>query len=785
LKQEAELKKRGAILLAVFLLALTGDLRGTERLLCEFSPEALTISQVDYHFDYAGLSRLTINENFSLPVQTLYIESNRALNPTDFLIDAKDQDTIGVIPPEYVQFDNRVTSTFDRKIKTPPRQFSRIKSAIYDITSLEYSDRRFSAVTILPVTLTDSNLLVLNKKISITSTEAINAILDASTMIEKITASFTGGEYPAVNKSACDAGVPLGVEYVIVTNQALATAFKELADFRNGLGTSASIAIVDSIYRYFSGTDEIEKVRNYLNDFYQAGGRFVLLGGDDVTVPVRYVYYYDTDHPPDDHYHLMPSDLYYADLEGDWDADGDGIWGEPSDDSPSLTPEIIVGRLPVSTPEEVHSYISKLIQYMTDPGGGDFSYLSQAMFFSSDQMRDYPAEGQHAVIAGELPSFVTVDTAFGVESPTGSDPYPTNPGGNEAIGRLSDGFGFVHIIAHGRTDGFIVKSANYGEWPASLILTTPQDAGHGSLLDLDKNKKSALYYSLACNNGAYDLDTTDGQSGNWSLVETLISCKDAGAVGMVAYSRWGWVYVSYLLQKSFTRYLYGAADGNPAQAMYYSWVDHPSYRDLIYGQNYFGDPALRIHMTPPEKLDITVAADNGRHTIVVTGNDEAVPGAEIILSLDGTVLERGMSDESGYYTIAAELNDDVGYSIGVVKDGYTAVWETYVPSYVLGVDDDPGPLPRTFSLGQNHPNPFNPTTTIGYSLPQRSDVELAVFNILGQLAAEFSFTNQPAGRHSMVFDGKDMYGRELPSGIYFYRLKAADFVTTRKMVLVR
>ncbi|UCD93634.1 MAG: hypothetical protein JSU69_07630, partial [Candidatus Zixiibacteriota bacterium] len=736
------MKKSGVIVLAATVLVCTGDLWGTEQLLWEFSPESVVIREQDYHIGYAELPHLTINENFSLPVQTLYIESEHPLALPDCCVNAEDQDTLGSIPPEYLVFDDRVTSAFEKHIESPQRQLSHLKSAVYDITHFERDGKTIAAVTILPVTLTDGNLLVLNRRVSIVSSGRIVGVHDASGMIEEMGALSARSEYPLAGKSTGGVGVPLGVKYVIITNETLVPAFEELANFRIGLGMIASIALLDSIHQYYPGADDAEKIRHYLAEFHDAGGRYALLGGDDVTVPARYVYFYDTDSPPDDPYYLMPSDLYYADLDGDWDADRDGIWGEPSDDSPGLNPELIIGRLPVRTPEAVQNYISKLIRYMTDPGDGDYAYLSRAMFFSSDQMRDYPAEGQHTVIAEELPASVEVDTTLGVEMPTGGDPNPTNPGGDAGVDRLSEGFGFVHIIAHGRTDGFIVKSANYGDWPASLILTTPQAGGHGSLLELDKNNKSALYYSLACNNGAYDLDTTDGQSGNWSLVETLVSSKDAGAVGMVAYSRWGWVYSSYLLQKSFTDRLYGAAEGSPARAMYYSWVDCPYYRDLIYGQNYFGDPALKIHLTPPEKLEIAVEVLDGYHNIAVTSNNQAVPGAAITLCLGGTVLERGISDESGCYGIATELDDDIGYSIGVVKDGYTAVWETYVPSCVLGVDDNSEPLPLAFSLQQNHPNPFNPVTTIHYTLAKRCDVQFDIYNILGQSVAEFIFTGR-------------------------------------------
>jgi hypothetical protein len=88
-------------------------------------------------------------------------------------------------------------------------------------------------------------------------------------------------------------------------------------------------------------------------------------------------------------------------------------------------------------------------------------------------------------------------------------------------------------------------------------------------------------------------------------------------------------------------------------------------------------------------------------------------------------------------------------------------------------------LPVSFSLDQNYPNPFNPNTTIRYALPAMSYVTLSVFNALGQQMATLVNDGQEAGYHEVRFDGGG-----LASGVYFYRLKAGDFLQTRKMLLL-
>ena len=88
--------------------------------------------------------------------------------------------------------------------------------------------------------------------------------------------------------------------------------------------------------------------------------------------------------------------------------------------------------------------------------------------------------------------------------------------------------------------------------------------------------------------------------------------------------------------------------------------------------------------------------------------------------------------------------------------------------------------PTSYMLAQNFPNPFNPTTTIQFSIAQQSLVRLEVFNMLGERIATLVDQVRPAGSYSERFDGT-----QLASGVYLYRLKAGSFTTTQKMVLLR
>ncbi|NOY87949.1 MAG: S8 family serine peptidase [FCB group bacterium] len=94
-------------------------------------------------------------------------------------------------------------------------------------------------------------------------------------------------------------------------------------------------------------------------------------------------------------------------------------------------------------------------------------------------------------------------------------------------------------------------------------------------------------------------------------------------------------------------------------------------------------------------------------------------------------------------------------------------------------------LPDQYTLFQNYPNPFNPTTTISFSLPQASDVELSVYNLLGQRVKTIYSGKLPSGIHHFDWDATNENGSQVATGVYFYRLSTNSFVQTKKMMLLR
>jgi len=124
----------------------------------------------------------------------------------------------------------------------------------------------------------------------------------------------------------------------------------------------------------------------------------------------------------------------------------------------------------------------------------------------------------------------------------------------------------------------------------------------------------------------------------------------------------------------------------------------------------------------------------------------------------------------------------IPFDIEILSDGYT-YWkdsfELRVPP-IIGVKDEIAGLPTEYSLSKAYPNPFNPTTTIEYTLSQSGEVSLIIYNLLGQEVTRLVDVNQKAGYYRVTWDASNM-----TSGVYLYRLQAGEFVQTRKMVLLK
>jgi len=230
-------------------------------------------------------------------------------------------------------------------------------------------------------------------------------------------------------------------------------------------------------------------------------------------------------------------------------------------------------------------------------------------------------------------------------------------------------------------------------------------------------------------------------------------------------------------------------------------------------EEYFGQTQIALHFsdcahltTPPARetilpvsigtaeLQNVVAGEKYEgvyvHAEDCTVEDEDLGHGEWAIT-NGAASDTCRVDDYGDYDYVPEDGDNV-YVKGIAAPAYGH------PDYVAyrieprgnediaanPVDVPDGGMSR-FGLRQNSPNPFNPKTSIAFSLPDAADVELSIYDVAGRKVATLVDSNMPAGPHSVEWNGRSDSGERVASGVYFYRLNAGDNEMSRKMVLLK
>jgi hypothetical protein len=164
-------------------------------------------------------------------------------------------------------------------------------------------------------------------------------------------------------------------------------------------------------------------------------------------------------------------------------------------------------------------------------------------------------------------------------------------------------------------------------------------------------------------------------------------------------------------------------------------------------------------------------------------------------SLNASVIKRDTIEDiqkiDELWSIKDKSIDSLVYEQNRSQDrfGYVDTYRLFEQgNKVVTSIDKKESIPNSYILMNNYPNPFNPSTNIEYTLPTAKaeyNVSLKIYNSLGQLVCVLVNTDQTAGTYKVVWDGRDSNGNKMPSGIYFYVLKAGDVKLTKKMILLR
>ncbi len=415
-------------------------------------------------------------------------------------------------------------------------------------------------------------------------------------------------------------------EYVIITPNAFSSSFNPFIEWKKKKGINIGIVTIEDILSNYTGDmlfpgdeilDDAGKLRQYLSEAYQNGTVYALLAGDATYVPIRFGWSSPSS---------IPTDLYFADFNGNWNVDHDNLYGEFGNDSPDYIPEIFVGRLLCSSAQDVTNWVQKLLVYEKNPGNGDLSYLTESFMFQADHLQ----QGDQATkVSQHLTMFN--HTIWG-ELPSAISPDPTFPKGADIIAEVNTNhYGLMSWFGHGgsggQNSGVTTLSSGLNSQPywkldaedAYEFWDVQPETGDG-LDNLTNTNFPFIIYAISCDINPFDITKSQGNSGARNCGESFTVNNLGGGIAFLGNTRFGWVSSSYLLFEKFCDLVsqsstlpsfshLGVAELT-AQAQF-----HHTY--LSYSHNLIGDPENTIWTATPQTLTVEI---NPNTSIVNTNN---------------------------------------------------------------------------------------------------------------------------------------------------------------------
>ncbi len=432
-----------------------------------------------------------------------------------------------------------------------------------------------------------------------------------------------------------------GTDYIIITSDAMVGCFQRLTEWRKKKGMRAELFTVEWITSVYPGVDPQEKIRNFIKDAYERWGvSFVLIGGNQYVVPMRMAYQ-PNGYPQ--YGDSVPTDLYYACLDGNWNPDGDQHWGEWPD-TVDFLPDVFVARLPVSQVSEAEACIDKIIKYEREgPACPTRALVHAADLFSSGDGIHYGRR-----VAKRFPTDFRLDTLY--EANIGHDITP-----EEIADTLRQGPGYLFMIGH-------------GNWWRIQV-----DRSTGASLDLENAR------NLANSVGFFDVVIScHGNSVYESSVgKAMVLNPKGGSIaslgsGKLDFADYGILIAESVFVNIFKYGLYYA--GQAELTARSTWVgmatSSPLARHLLMAYNLMGDPATDLWTGNPGTLEVQHDSVVDRTlTIRILHDGSPVKEAKVSLTAPETHLVR-LSDING--TVGFEnlfLSSDT-ITLTVTKHGF-------------------------------------------------------------------------------------------------------------------
>ena len=416
------------------------------------------------------------------------------------------------------------------------------------------------------------------------------------------------------------------IDYLIITPSSYETTFQALADWKAQKGLTTEVVTTTWVYSNYTGVDAQEQIRNCIIDYYEnKGTMWVLLGGDTGVLPARTVYAMTSGvgGPADED--KIRCDLYYGDLDGTWDANGDGTYGQISLDEIDMYADVFVGRAPIDNATEAARFVNKVLTYEGAPGGDPLATgYQEDMLFMAEVLWTDPWTDN--AICKNMIDDESVPEQF--------DPitklYQTsgNLSRSTAVAAMNAGY---NIINHNGHAYITVLSIGSG-----ALYRSDFDA-------LTNGPRYGLFYSMGCWSAAIDKDC---------IAEHWVNSAGGGGIAYIGNSRYGWGSpgnpgggTGDLFDREFFSVLFN-------EGLEHAGVAHAAHKDAfvelarserytrytLYELNLLGDPETRIWTRNPVEATVVHASEIplGEHELLVTvsRDGEAVADATVFMSSD-------------------------------------------------------------------------------------------------------------------------------------------------------
>jgi hypothetical protein len=495
--------------------------------------------------------------------------------------------------------------------------------------------------------------------------------------------------------------VPPGqvVDYVIITSPAFVAAFQPLADLKTRFGMRTRIVDTGWIAASFDGADTQEKIRSFIKYAY-ANWRtqYVLLGGDDDIIPHRGFYvkngtYIDSN---------IPSDLYYACLDGNWNADGDAYFGEPGEED--LLPEVTVGRLPVDSAVEIANMIDKITRYTLSPVASQCTSAGMLgeLLWSTGGVNTWGGDYKDEVLHGSSNwGFTTAGLPAGFSTTTLYDGAGGSWSKSQVISLLNGGVNLVNHCGH---------SSLY-----SVMRLATSDV---PLLTNDGVSASFfIAYSHGCYVAAFDNRDDAGTVHAEDCIGEQLVTGPHGAAAFIGNTRYGWdapgstCGVSQFFDRRFFDAIFGQGITRLGDALDDSRFDNIPYisfdavRWVYYEMCLFGDPAMNVWTETPRTLvadhDSVLFAGQNSFEVRVSDAGGPVPGAQAcLISTAPDIYCTATTDESGVALLQPGQAAAGKVLLSVVSPNHYPRTDTltirqqaaYLPSLALSAVHDDAPV---------------------------------------------------------------------------------------------